>query len=170
MFRVGIGYDVHALITGRELWLGGVLIPHTHGLDGHSDADALLHAICDAILGAAGLPDIGHYFKNTDERWRGADSKLLLRESYAYARKEGYVIGNIDATLIAEAPKINPHIAAMKTAIIGSLNGISEEYHDEPIFLAQIGIKATTNEGLGFAGRKEGIAAMAVALLQKVPA
>lgn len=167
MFRIGIGYDVHALVTGRELWLGGVRIPHTHGLDGHSDADALLHALCDALLGAAGLRDIGHYFKNTDPQWRGADSKLLLRESYRLVRAEGFRLGNLDATLIAEEPKINPHLEAMKAAIAFTLNEVALENNDEAITTFQIGIKATTNEGMGFAGRKEGIAAMAVALVVK---
>lgn len=153
--RIGFGFDVHQLTEGRDLWLGGVQIPHTHGLLGHSDADVLLHAICDAILGAAGLRDIGHYFPNTEERWRGADSKILLAESYRLAQAEGYALGNLDCTLVAEAPKINPHLPAMKAAISNVL-GCTE---------GQIGIKATTNEQMGFLGRREGMAAYAVALL-----
>jgi 2-C-methyl-D-erythritol 2,4-cyclodiphosphate synthase len=168
MYRIGIGYDVHTLVPGRELWLGGVRIPHNRGLDGHSDADALLHAMCDALLGAAGLRDIGHYFKNTDPQWRGADSKLLLRESYRLVRAQGFKLGNLDATLIAEEPKINPHLDAMKEAIAAALNAVAAAHQDEAITQAHIGIKATTNEGMGFAGRKEGIAAMAVALVTKV--
>lgn len=153
MVHVGIGYDVHALVAGRKLILGGVEIPHTRGLDGHSDADALMHAICDAILGALGEVDIGHFFPNTDARWKNAPSKVFLEEAARQALKRGGKIVNVDATLIAQAPKIFPHIAAMKKNIATAL-GVSEK---------QIGVKATTNEGLGFAGREEGIAAMAVA-------
>ena len=153
MIHVGIGYDVHALVAGRKLILGGVDIPHTKGLDGHSDADALMHAICDAILGALGEADIGHFFPNTDARWKNAPSKVFLREAAAQVSKKGGKIVNVDATLIAQAPKIFPHIAAMKKNIAAAL-GISDR---------KIGVKATTNEKLGFAGREEGIAAMAVA-------
>jgi 2-C-methyl-D-erythritol 2,4-cyclodiphosphate synthase len=153
MVHVGIGYDVHALVAGRKLILGGVEIPHTKGLDGHSDADALMHAICDAILGALGESDIGHFFPNTDARWKNAPSKVFLQEAAAQVSKRGGKIVNVDATVIAQAPKIMPHIAAMKKNIAAAL-GVSER---------QIGVKATTNEKLGFAGREEGIAAMAVA-------
>jgi 2-C-methyl-D-erythritol 2,4-cyclodiphosphate synthase len=153
MVHVGTGYDVHALVAGRKLILGGVDIPHTRGLDGHSDADALMHAICDAILGALGEVDIGHFFPNTDARWKNAPSKVFLQEAAAQVSKRGGRIINVDATVIAQAPKIFPHIPAMKKNIAEAL-GLSEK---------QIGVKATTNEGLGFAGREEGIAAMAVA-------
>lgn len=153
MVHLGIGYDVHALVTGRKLILGGVEIPHCKGLDGHSDADALMHAICDAILGALGEADIGHFFPNTDPRWRNAPSKIFLHEAAAQvARRRGKIV-NVDATLIAQAPKLFPHIAAMKKNIATAL-AIAE---------TKVGVKATTNEGLGFAGREEGIAAMAVA-------
>src|ERR1700677_4122115 len=117
MVHVGIGYDVHALVTGRKLMLGGVDIPHTKGLDGHSDADALMHAICDAVLGALGEVDIGHFFPNTDARWKNAPSKLFLQEAAVQVSKQGGKIVNVDATLIAQAPKIFPHIAAMKKNI-----------------------------------------------------
>ncbi|HTR43866.1 MAG TPA: 2-C-methyl-D-erythritol 2,4-cyclodiphosphate synthase [Pseudomonadales bacterium] len=153
MVHVGIGYDVHALVAGRKLILGGVDIPHTKGLDGHSDADALMHAICDAILGALGEVDIGHFFPNTDARWKNAPSKVFLEEAARQVAKRGGKIVNIDATLIAQAPKVFPHIAAMKQNLAAAL-GVPEK---------KIGVKATTNEGLGFAGREEGIAAMAVA-------
>jgi len=153
MVHVGIGYDVHALVAGRKLILGGVEIPHTKGLDGHSDADALMHAICDAILGALGETDIGHFFPNTDARWKNAPSTVFLEEAARQVSKRGGKIVNVDATLIAQAPKIFPHIAAMKKNIAAAL-GVSEK---------QVGVKATTNERLGFAGREEGIAAMAVA-------
>jgi 2-C-methyl-D-erythritol 2,4-cyclodiphosphate synthase len=153
MVHVGIGYDVHQLVPGRKLVLGGVEIPHTKGLDGHSDADALMHAICDAILGALGEEDIGHFFPNTDPRWKGAPSRIFLEEASRQAAKRGGKIVNVDATVIAQAPKIYPHIAGMKRAIAAAL-GVAEK---------QIGIKATTNEHMGFIGREEGIAAMAVA-------
>jgi 2-C-methyl-D-erythritol 2,4-cyclodiphosphate synthase len=153
MVHVGIGYDVHALVAGRKLILGGVDIPHTKGLDGHSDADALMHAICDAILGALGEADIGHFFPNTDARWKNAPSKVFLEEAARQVSKKGGKIVNIDATVIAQAPKIFPHIAAMKKNLAAAL-GVPEK---------KIGVKATTNEKLGFAGREEGIAAMAVA-------
>ena len=153
MVHVGIGYDVHALVAGRKLILGGVEIPHTKGLDGHSDADALMHAICDALLGALGEADIGHFFPNTNTRWKNAPSKIFLEEAARQVSKRGGKIVNVDATVIAQAPKIMPHSAGMKKNIAAAL-GVSER---------QIGVKATTNEGLGFAGREEGIAAMAVA-------
>ena len=153
MVHVGIGYDVHQLVAGRRLVLGGVEIPHTKGLDGHSDADALMHAICDAVLGALGEEDIGHFFPNTDSRWRGVPSKIFLEEAARQAAQRGAKIVNVDATLIAQAPKIYPYIAQMKKNIAEAL-GVSEK---------QIGVKATTNELMGFIGREEGIAAMAVA-------
>jgi 2-C-methyl-D-erythritol 2,4-cyclodiphosphate synthase len=153
MVHVGIGYDVHQLVAGRKLILGGVEIPHTKGLDGHSDADALMHAICDAVLGALGEEDIGHFFPNTDPRWKGAPSKVFLQEAARQvAFKQGKLV-NIDATVIAQAPKIYPFIREMKIRIAEAL-GISIE---------KVGIKATTNELMGFIGREEGIAAMAVA-------
>lgn len=153
MVHVGIGYDVHQLVAGRKLVLGGVEIPHPKGLDGHSDADALMHAICDALLGALGEPDIGHFFPNTDPRWRGVPSRVFLEEASRQVLQRNGKIINVDATVIAQAPKIYPHIAAMKKCIADAL-GLRE---------AQIGIKATTNEWMGFIGREEGIAAMAVA-------
>lgn len=153
MIHVGIGYDVHPLVEGRKLILGGVDIPHSRGLQGHSDADVLMHAICDALLGALGERDIGQWFPNTDPRWKNAPSKVFLQES---ARQVGFHDGrivNVDATLIAQEPKLSPHINAMKTNIAVAL-GINP---------ARVGIKATTNEHLGFIGRGEGIAALAVA-------
>jgi 2-C-methyl-D-erythritol 2,4-cyclodiphosphate synthase len=153
MVHVGIGYDVHALVPGRRLVLGGVEIPHERGLDGHSDADALLHAITDAILGAAGEVDIGHLFPNTDPAWKNAPSRLFLEEAARRVRARGGRLVNVDATLIAERPKIYPHLPAMKAHIAGALG----------LPVAKVGVKATTNERLGFAGREEGIAAMAVA-------
>ena len=153
MVHVGIGYDVHALVAGRKLILGGVEIPHAKGLDGHSDADALMHAICDAVLGAIGESDIGHFFPNTDPRWKNAPSKVFLEEAAKQvARREGKIV-NVDATIIAQAPKLFPHIAGMKKQIAAAL-GLAEK---------QVGVKATTNEAMGFVGREEGIAAMAVA-------
>ena len=153
MIHVGIGYDVHALVEGRKLILGGVEIPHPKGLEGHSDADVLMHAICDAILGALGESDIGHYFPNTDPRWKGARSRVFLNEAARLvALREGKIV-NVDATVIAQAPKIYPHIHEMKTQTAKALE----------LNVQRIGIKATTNERLGFLGREEGIAAMAVA-------
>ena len=153
MVHVGIGYDVHQLVAGRKLVLGGVEIPHPKGLDGHSDADALMHAICDAVLGALGEDDIGHFFPNTDPRWKGVPSKIFLQEAARIVALRNGKIVNIDATVIAQAPKIYPHIAEMKRCIAAALD-VSEK---------QIGVKATTNELMGFIGREEGIAAMAVA-------
>jgi len=153
---VGIGYDVHQLVTGRKLVLGGVEIPHPKGLDGHSDADALMHAICDAVLGAIGESDIGTFFPNTDSRWRGVPSSTFLREAARQVTFRGGRIINIDATLIAQQPKISPHVAAMKENIARALE----------MTAARVGIKATTNEHLGFIGREEGIAAMAVASVE----
>ncbi|MBL9154203.1 MAG: 2-C-methyl-D-erythritol 2,4-cyclodiphosphate synthase [Verrucomicrobiales bacterium] len=156
MQRCGIGYDVHRFAEGRPLILGGVEIPHVQGLDGHSDADALCHAIADAILGALGDHDIGFYFPPGDESIAGISSLEILREVRRIAERRGAWIHNIDSTVIAEAPKIMPHAAAMKAAIAGAL-GLDPH---------QIGIKATTNEMMGFIGRREGIAAMAVASVE----
>ena len=153
MVHVGIGYDVHPLVEGRKLVLGGVEIAHPKGLDGHSDADVLMHAICDALLGALGESDIGHFFPNTDPRWRGAPSRIFLEEAARLAQQRAAKIVNVDATLLAQEPKIFPHIQSMKANIAKAL-GIDPK---------QVGIKATTNERLGFVGREEGIAAMAVA-------
>jgi len=153
MIHVGIGYDVHALMTGRKLILGGVDIPHTKGLEGHSDADALMHAVCDAVLGALGEPDIGHFFPNTDPRWRDAPSRVFLEEAQRQVMKRQGTLVNVDATIVAQNPKIYPHIQEMKANIAAALK----------LRPNQIGIKATTNEHLGFLGREEGIATMAVA-------
>ncbi len=156
MVHVGIGYDVHALVAGRKLILGGVEIAHPKGLEGHSDADVLMHAICDAILGALGEADIGHFFPNTDPRWQGAPSRLFLHEAARLvAAREGKLV-NVDSTLIAQAPKIYPHIQQMKAHIATALDLPS----------SRVGIKATTNEHLGFIGREEGIAALAVASIE----
>src|SRR5438105_1301512 len=156
MVHVGIGYDVHALVDGRKLILGGVEIPHAKGRDCHSDADVLMHAICDAVLGAMGEQDIGHFFPNTDPRWRGAPSRVFLQEaSRLLALREGKLV-NIDATVIAQAPRIYPHVQQMKLNIAEALQ----------LNVQRIGLKATTNERLGFLGREEGIAAMAVASLE----
>jgi 2-C-methyl-D-erythritol 2,4-cyclodiphosphate synthase len=156
---VGIGYDVHQLVAGRKLILGGVEIPHKTGLDGHSDADALMHAICDAVLGAIGERDIGTFFPNHDPRWKGAPSSTFLREAAHQVTFRGGKIVNIDATVIAQQPKIGPHIQAMKENIAAAL-GMNPRH---------VGIKATTNELLGFIGREEGIAAMAVASVELPP-
>jgi 2-C-methyl-D-erythritol 2,4-cyclodiphosphate synthase len=153
MVHVGIGYDVHELIAGRELILGGVEIPHPKGLDGHSDADVLMHAICDALLGALGEADIGHFFPNTDPRWRGAPSRVFLEEAARQVSTRGGKIVNLDSTLIVQEPKLMAHIPTMKANIAKAL-GMEAKW---------VGIKATTNEHLGFIGREEGIAAMAVA-------
>ena len=153
MVHTGIGYDVHRLVEGRSLWLGGVEIEHSKGLDGHSDADVLMHAICDAVLGAIGEGDIGSFFPPSDPKWRNAPSRIFLEKASELVGNVGGVIVNIDATIIAEAPKILPYVPAMKIAVAQALY-ISPD---------QIGIKATTNELLGFIGREEGIASMAVA-------
>lgn len=157
MVHVGIGYDVHRLAEGRKLVLGGVELPHDRGLDGHSDADVLLHAICDAVLGAIGEGDIGQFFPNTDPRWKDAPSRVFLEEAARQVASRQARIVNIDATLVAEAPKIAPHIGAMKERIATAL-GIQP---------GRVGIKATTNERMGFLGREEGIAAMAVASVDR---
>ncbi len=156
-FRVGQGYDCHALVAGRRLVIGGVVIPHATGLLGHSDADVLLHAITDAVLGAAGLGDIGRHFPDTDPQFAGADSRVLLREACKRVLATGYVIGNIDATIIAQAPRMAPHIERM----------VSNIADDLALSSGQVNIKAKTNEKLGYLGREEGIAAEAVALLYR---
>lgn len=153
--RVGFGYDVHALVPGRALWLGGIRIEHTLGLQGHSDADVLIHAICDALLGAANKRDIGYHFPDTAGAYKDIDSKLLLRDMMKLLREAGYELGNIDATVAAERPKLNPHIPHMKQ-VLSAVMGVSEE---------DISIKATTTEKLGFTGREEGIAAYATVLI-----
>ncbi|MCC8134356.1 MAG: 2-C-methyl-D-erythritol 2,4-cyclodiphosphate synthase [Tannerellaceae bacterium] len=155
--RVGFGYDVHALVPGRELWIGGIQIDHTLGLLGHSDADVLIHAICDALLGAANMRDIGYHFPDTAGEYQNIDSKILLRDTMKLLREAGYRLGNIDATIAAEKPKLNPHIPAMKQ-MLSEVMEIEEE---------DISIKATTTEKLGFTGRQEGIAAYATVLIQK---
>ncbi len=154
-FRVGTGTDIHQLVEGRELWLGGIRIAHSKGALGHSDADVLLHAICDALLGAAGLGDIGHHFPDTDVRWKGADSKMLLQHVMVLLDENGWCVGNVDSTLLLERPKINLHIPAMRSVIAGII-GVEE---------GAVSIKATTNEGLGYVGREEGVCAHAVALI-----
>lgn len=157
-FRIGQGYDCHALVAGHDLILGGVKIPHDRGLMGHSDADVLLHAVIDALLGAAGLGDIGSHFPDSDERYQGIDSRKLLRKTLSLVAGAGYGIGNIDATIIAQRPKMAPYISQMKQHIADDLN----------LDASQVGIKAKTNEKLGFLGREEGIAVQAVALLFKL--
>ena len=161
MNRVGIGFDTHRFARGRVLVLGGVKIPFEMGLEGHSDADVLAHAIADALLGAVGEKDIGKHFPVDDPRWDGIDSMIILEEVAKKVRSGGAAITNIDCTVVCEAPKIAPHIAAMKERMAGAMR----------VFPHQIGIKATTTEGMGFVGRGEGIAAMAVASVeQKIPA
>ncbi|MDD6028191.1 MAG: 2-C-methyl-D-erythritol 2,4-cyclodiphosphate synthase, partial [Bacteroidales bacterium] len=149
--RIGMGYDVHQLVEGRQLWLGGIQIPHTLGLLGHSDADVLIHAICDALLGAANMRDIGYHFPDTSAETDGIDSKILLRKTYAMLRERGYRLGNIDATICAQRPKINPHVEAMRECLAECLETDKDN----------ISIKATTTEHLGFTGREEGISAYA---------
>lgn len=156
--RVGMGYDVHQLVEGRDLWLGGIKIEHSKGLLGHSDADVLIHAICDALLGAANLRDIGYHFPDTSDATLNMDSKIILKKTMDLLADKGYVLGNIDATVCAEHPKLNPHIPAMKTCLAHVI-GCDED---------QISIKATTTEKLGFTGREEGISAYAVAMIAKV--
>jgi 2-C-methyl-D-erythritol 2,4-cyclodiphosphate synthase len=155
--RVGFGFDVHQLKSGNDLWLGGIQLEHSKGSVGHSDADVLIHAICDALLGAAGLRDIGFYFPDTSSEFKGIDSKILLGRVNELLHQEEYSIGNIDCTLVLEQPKINPHIESMKKTLAAVLK----------IETADIAIKATTNEKMGFIGREEGVCAYAVALIQK---
>ena len=156
-FRIGSGIDFHQLVVGRDLWIGGVKIPHTKGALGHSDADVLLHAICDALLGAACLGDIGVHFPDTSNEFKNIDSKILLQKTYDLIKKEGYKVGNIDCTLCLELPKIKPHITAMQEAIAAILH----------ITVKDVSIKATTTEKMGFAGREEGLFAYASTLLFK---
>lgn len=155
--RIGFGFDVHKLVEGRDLWMGGVKIPHTLGLLGHSDADVLIHAICDAILGAANMRDIGFHFPDTAGEYKDIDSKILLKKTVALVREKGYEVGNIDATICAERPKMNPHIPEMQRILSEVMS----------IDIDDISIKATTTEKLGFTGREEGISAYAVALIEK---
>ena len=155
--RVGFGYDVHALVPERDLWLGGVKIEHTMGLQGHSDADVLIHAICDALLGAANMRDIGYHSPDTAGEYKDIDSKILLFDTMELLRDAGYTLGNIDATVAAERPKLNPHIPEMKRVMADVLQ----------VDVEDISIKATTTEKLGFTGRQEGIAAYATVLIQK---
>jgi 2-C-methyl-D-erythritol 2,4-cyclodiphosphate synthase len=154
--RVGFGFDVHRLVEGRELWLGGVCIDYSLGLLGHSDADVLIHSICDALLGAAGLRDIGYHFPDTSGEYKDIRSTILLERTVALLREKGYRVGNIDATVCAEQPKLNPHIPAMQR-VLADVMGIPE---------SDISIKATTTERLGFTGRQEGISAYAVCLIE----
>lgn len=156
--RVGFGYDVHGFASGRDLILGGIKIEHSRGLMGHSDADVLIHAICDALLGAANLRDIGFHFPDTDAEFKNVDSKILLKKTGELLQQNGYEIGNIDCTICAQRPKLNPHIEAMKQTLAGVLK----------IEAGDVSIKATTTEKLGFVGREEGIAAYAVVLIQKI--
>lgn len=156
--RVGLGYDVHQLVAGEELWLGGILIPHEKGTVAHSDGDVLLHAICDALLGAAGLRDIGYHFPDTEMAYKNIDSKKLLTKVYRLVREKGFVLGNLDATISAQRPKLKDWIPSMEV-IIAEILESSEE---------QISIKATTTEKLGFEGREEGISVQAIVLLKKL--
>jgi len=156
--RVGFGFDVHRLDEGETFWLGGIKIPHQKGAVGHSDADVLIHTICDAVLGAADLRDIGFHFPDTDSKYKDIDSKILLKEVMAILRKEGYELGNIDATIALQVPKINPYIPEMKKVLAETMS----------VSPKQVSIKATTTEKLSFVGREEGVSAYAVALIQKV--
>ena len=155
--RVGFGFDVHRLVEGRELWLGGIRLAHVKGLLGHSDADVLIHAICDALLGAANLRDIGYHFPDTADEFSGIDSKILLKKTTALLARKGYIVGNIDATICAERPKLNPHIPEMQR-VLAEVMGIDAD---------DVSIKATTTEKLGFTGREEGIAAYATVLIER---
>ncbi|MDG1260533.1 MAG: 2-C-methyl-D-erythritol 2,4-cyclodiphosphate synthase [Flavobacteriales bacterium] len=155
-FRIGFGYDVHQLAEGEEFWLGGILVPHSKGAVGHSDADVLLHVICDAVLGAANMRDIGFHFPDTDDSFKGIDSKILLADTMKIVRKEGFEIGNIDCTICLQRPKIKDMIPQMQKTI-AEVAGIQ---------IGQISVKATTTEKLGFVGREEGVSAYAVVLLE----
>lgn len=157
MFRIGQGYDVHKLVKGRDLWLCGIKVPHTHGLLGHSDADVAIHALCDALLGAAAFRDIGYHFPDTDPKFKGADSKILLAEVVGLLSQNKYKIGNIDITIIAQSPKLKNYIEEMRLTLSKIM----------AIDLDCVSVKATTTEHLGFEGRKEGISATAVALIYK---
>ena len=155
--RVGFGYDVHQLAAGEDFWLGGIRVPHSHGAVGHSDADVLIHVICDALLGAANLRDIGYHFSDQNPQYKGIDSKILLREVMKLIRNKGYEVGNIDVTISLQKPKINLHIPAMRACLAGVM-GVAEE---------DVSIKATTTEKLGFVGKQEGVAAYATVLICK---
>ena len=157
MIRVGMGYDVHQLVAGRDLWMGGIKIEHELGLLGHSDADVLIHAICDAILGAANMRDIGYHFPDTSAETDGMDSKIILRKTVELLREQGCEVGNVDATVCAERPKLNPHIPQMQQTMAQVMD----------VDPGSVSIKATTTERLGFTGREEGISAYAVALIEK---
>lgn len=158
MYRIGQGYDVHRMEEGETLWLGGIVIPHNKGTVAYSDGDVLLHAVCDALLGAVSLGDIGTHFPDTSPEFKDVDSKILLKETYSLVKNSGFEIVNIDSTISAQLPKLNPHIPEMKTVIAGILEVDTEK----------ISIKATTTEKLGFEGREEGISALAVVLLKKI--
>ena len=158
MYRIGFGYDVHALVPERELWLGGIKIPHTLGLLGHSDADVLIHAICDAMLGAANLKDIGYHFPDTSSNFKNIDSKILLKECDRLIKEKGYTISNIDSTICAQKPKLKDYIDPMRECLAGVLELDPD----------QVSVKATTTEKLGFVGKEEGIAAQAVVLLKSI--
>ena len=155
--RVGFGFDVHRLVEGRELWLGGIRLEHSKGLLGHSDADVLIHAICDALLGAVNQRDIGYHFPDTGEEYHNIDSKILLRKTVELIAAKGYRVGNVDATVCAERPKLNPHIPAMQACLAGVLG----------VDVDDVSIKATTTEKLGFTGREEGISAYATVLVER---
>jgi len=157
-FRIGFGYDVHQLREGFDFWLGGIKVPHEKGAIGHSDADVLIHVICDALLGAANLRDIGYHFSDQDPKFKGIDSKILLDEVMKLLREYGFEVGNIDTTICLQIPKINPHIPTMKTCLAEVMNVAEED----------ISIKATTTEKLGFVGRQEGISAYCAALIYKI--
>ncbi len=156
-FRVGQGYDVHQLVEGHPFWLGGILIPHSHGAQGHSDADIVCHVLCDALLGAANMRNIGYHFSDKDPQWKGVDSKVLLARVLEMVREKGYEVGNVDVTIVLQLPKLNPHIPAMKECL-SAIMAVDEE---------AISLKATTSEHMGFVGRQEGIAAHCVALIYK---
>ncbi len=158
--KVGLGYDVHRLVENRDLWMGGIKLEHTKGLLGHSDADVLIHAICDALLGAANMRDIGYHFPDTANEYENIDSKILLKKTVKLIADKGYAVGNIDATICAEHPKMNPHIERMKSVLAEIMQIDADD----------ISIKATTTEKLGFTGREEGISAYAVALIEKTMA
>lgn len=155
--RVGFGFDVHQLAEGEEFWLGGILVPHTKGAVGHSDADVLIHVICDAILGAANMRDIGFHFPDTSADYKGIDSKILLKDVIKIVAEKGYRVGNIDSTICLQRPKINPHIPEMKK-VLANIIGVDED---------DVSIKATTTEKLGYVGREEGVSAYATVLLEK---
>ena len=157
-FRIGFGYDVHQLSETHEFWLGGIRVPHTKGAVGHSDADVLIHVICDALLGAANMRNIGYHFSDKDPKYKGIDSKLLLKEVMQMIRSAGYELGNLDSTVCLQVPKLNPHIPEMKACLAAVM-----EVHEEAL-----SIKATTSEHLGFVGREEGVSAYCTALIYKV--